>query len=84
MDLQSRNLSEDEVLALNRGICPDCGGSNLLGGPSAGLSQNVGCTVCGSEFAYVAAAPVMSTRNSPKGKPDRERIKSIYGIEIPE
>lgn len=30
--------------------CPDCGGSDFIGGPRGGLSQNTSCADCGSEF----------------------------------
>lgn len=32
------------------GICPDCGKSELLSGPSGGMSMNVGCNSCLMEF----------------------------------
>lgn len=32
------------------GLCPDCGRAELLGGPSGGMSQNIGCNHCLMEF----------------------------------
>lgn len=32
------------------GTCPDCGKKELLGGPSGGMSQNIGCNYCLMEF----------------------------------
>lgn len=32
------------------GTCPDCGKKELLGGPSGGMSQNIGCNSCLMEF----------------------------------
>ena len=30
--------------------CPDCGGKEFIPGPRGGLSQNMTCSGCGSEF----------------------------------
>lgn len=35
---------------IERGQCPDCGESDLLSGPSGGMSLNVGCNNCLMEF----------------------------------
>jgi hypothetical protein len=34
------------------GCCPDCGGTEFLDGPRAGMSQNIKCAraICGAEF----------------------------------
>lgn len=34
----------------NKECCPDCGGSEFLDGPRGGLSQNMACAGCGSEY----------------------------------
>ena len=31
-------------------VCPKCGSTDFLGGPSGGLSQNILCKKCGTEF----------------------------------
>lgn len=46
-------LDDDaELTAWFRGreCCPDCGGSDFLVGPRGGLSQNMSCAGCGSEY----------------------------------
>jgi hypothetical protein len=76
------NLSKRETRRLANGRCPDCNGERLRAGPCAGMSQNIACALCGSEFVFVDAAPGLSTRNTQKGRPDRERLKAVYGIEL--
>lgn len=34
----------------NNECCPDCGGSEFLDGPRGGLSRNMSCAGCGSEY----------------------------------
>jgi DNA-directed RNA polymerase subunit RPC12/RpoP len=46
-DLKQRGL---ESFAENPARCSDCGSKNFYGGPEGGLSQNVKCVDCGSEF----------------------------------
>jgi hypothetical protein len=43
-----RNVDELETLRL--GVCPDCLSKEFLEGPSSGLSRNVKCSNCDSEF----------------------------------
>lgn len=43
------SLDRDKRL-IAQGMCPDCEKSELLGGPSGGMSQNVGCNNCLMEF----------------------------------
>ena len=38
-----------EAIAVKH-CCPDCGGEEFLMGPRGGLSQNIKCGGCGSEF----------------------------------
>lgn len=40
----------NDVNAMREGRCPDCGASELLAGPSGGISQNIGCNNCLMEF----------------------------------
>lgn len=42
--------SDPLTTTLNQNKCPDCGGSNFLDGPSGGMSQNIECANCGSDF----------------------------------
>ena len=58
-----------ESLNINR--CPDCGGEKFLAGPEGGLSQNIKCANCGSEFNYCPPCTVM-----PSGY--AERINSSW------
>ncbi|NTF17382.1 hypothetical protein G6L37_03000 [Agrobacterium rubi] len=43
---------DDELTSWFRGkmCCPDCGEKEFLPGPRGGLSQNMSCVGCGSEF----------------------------------
>lgn len=41
---------ERDKRRIEKGECPDCGSKELLGGPSGGMSQNVGCNHCLMEF----------------------------------
>jgi hypothetical protein len=43
-----------ELLA-KHGICPDCGNSHFLRGPSGGASDNIECGPCGSRFNIAVA-----------------------------
>jgi len=65
--------------------CPDCGHDGLVAGPRGGGSRNEACPVCGAEFNVVRFdGPIaMATRNSPQGKPDRERLRAVFRIELP-
>lgn len=41
--------------ALAKGICPDCGSGDFYEGPRGGLSVNIKCAGCGSEFNVAMA-----------------------------
>jgi DNA-directed RNA polymerase subunit RPC12/RpoP len=43
-----------QLNALNRGRCPDCGGTRFHEGPHGSGSVNVKCAGCGSKFCYQA------------------------------
>ena len=67
-------LSDDErmIEALDRNECPDCGAkSPFLGGPCGGMSQNILCDECGSEFNYCRDFVSLSHRNSDHFRPER-------------
>ena len=70
-------LGHDSAIShsLGRGVCPDCGSTKLRGGPQGGLSQNVLCENCRTEFN----AGIISERLA---KPcDLQRQKDVYGLE---
>lgn len=46
-------LTGQEVVALDAGKCPDCGGTKFLEGPHGGLSVNIKCAKCGARFNIV-------------------------------
>lgn len=62
----------------NHLLCPDCHQSSLLAGPSGGMSQNVACESCYSEFnfAMLDHPPLVMER---MGKLCMARAQ-IYGI----
>lgn len=68
------DLSQYEHQSLLVGRCPDCNSDDLRAGPCGGLSQNVMCGDCTSEFNV---SPVMSERLSPAGKGIRT---GMYGV----
>lgn len=72
------NVSSWEFDRLRHGRCPDCGGC-LYAGPEGGMSVNVACDKCGSEFNL---SPVMAHRNSVKGSPDLVRLRQVFGIDL--
>jgi DNA-directed RNA polymerase subunit RPC12/RpoP len=46
-------LTALEVMMLDDGKCPDCGGTRFLEGPHGGMNVNVKCAGCGSKFNLV-------------------------------
>lgn len=44
------DVTEEELAALKKNECPDCGESKWLMGPKGGHSQNVKCGGCGARF----------------------------------
>lgn len=46
-------LTAQEVAALDKGTCPDCGGHKFLEGPHGGVSVNIMCDGCGAKFNIV-------------------------------
>jgi uncharacterized protein (DUF983 family) len=49
-------MIETGLEPLSDRVCPDCGRSRFLRGPSGGLSVNVECAACGQRF-NIALAP---------------------------
>jgi hypothetical protein len=76
-----------ECLARNR--CPDCGagrnGYPFIDGPRGGLSRNIACQWCGSEFNVTGRSGriIWAHRNSTQGRPDRQRLSEVFGIILP-
>lgn len=55
------DLTREQAYLLNHALrCPDCGMEDFLGGPRAGIAQNILCHYCGSEFCY--APPFLPNR----------------------
>jgi hypothetical protein len=46
-------LNEAHILALDLGLCPDCGRNQLTEGPRGGCSTNIYCDLCGAGFNMV-------------------------------
>jgi len=44
------DLAIEEETKLRKGTCPDCGRTNFLKGPEAGLCTNIKCAGCGAQF----------------------------------
>jgi hypothetical protein len=42
----------DSTIGIKQGHCPDCGSTVFLEGPRGGLSVNIRCNFCGSEFGF--------------------------------
>ena len=60
MSTQAETIPFDAIrLSLNAGQCPDCGGKKFLAGPEGGLTQNIKCAACGSEFNFCPPCYVM-------------------------
>jgi len=75
--------SQAETNLIHNLICPDCLSKNrLFSGPTGGLSVNIACGDCGSEFNIMG--PFGVDRISTKGKPDIARLKSAYRIVLDE
>jgi hypothetical protein len=66
-------LTPEKHELLVRGQCPDCGGRDFRLGPRGGLSRNILCVSCRTEFNH---GPVMTERLGC----DRMRQLEIYGI----
>lgn len=57
--------------------CPEClSKDTLLAGPEGGMSRNIACKFCGSEFNFTPALRSLE----PYGTLSPERGLSIYGI----
>lgn len=83
-DLTPLPEQADDLLAM--GICPDCAMPGcLVDGPRGGMMQNVACRSCGSEFniGRFRGEIVISHRNTEPGEPNRDRLRKVFGIELP-
>lgn len=43
-------ISSHDFDVLIKGSCPNCGGRNFKGGPRGGMSRNILCANCKTEF----------------------------------
>ena len=76
-------LSRSVASLLVEGRCPDCAEpSAFVEGPHGGLSINIACRACGAEFTFCPFAPTLSHRTGEPWLPDRERLRSVFGIEL--
>jgi hypothetical protein len=78
-------LTEEErhfISGLAQGYvtCPDCEQGGLLSGPSGGMSQNVMCENCESEFnlTFVGEQCIFAERISNAGPRDAGDRKGLY------
>lgn len=69
----------NDVNSMSEGRCPDCGASELLAGPSGGMSQNVGCNNCLMEFNVHHGIGTGVFGVDRTGKMDMTRA-SVFGI----
>lgn len=75
--MKPSELTEAENLKLTEdSVCPDCGARLLIFGPRGGLTRNVICAGCRTEFN---ASLISSERI---GQPcDTERAKRVYNLD---
>ena len=66
---------------LAAGYCPDCESGIMYQGPSGGMSTNVACETCGSEF-NLTMLPGMTERISTRGQPRIQRLQDVYHITL--
>lgn len=71
-------LNAFEYGALVQYQCPDCN-ADIISGPTGGMSMNVACSGCGSEFNFTPAIGA-ADRNSTRGEPNLDRLSKIFGI----
>lgn len=58
--------------------CPNCHEEDcLIGGPCGGMSQNVGCANCGTEFNVTPALGLVERT----GKMPDDRARIVFGID---
>ena len=76
-------LTGDESLWIYAtATCPDCGIGELRNGPEGGISRNVACVNCGSEFNIVwLDTCCLGDRISDPGPRDIGDRKMFYGLE---
>ncbi len=71
---------ERDIERIKQSRCPDCGEKTLLEGPSGGMSMNIACNSCLSEFNVgfgFGTGPFMVDRS---GKLTEQRAK-VFGIQ---
>lgn len=71
---------DPDVLAMNDGQCPECRkNSTLLAGPSGGMSQNVLCNHCLTEFNVMFGFGTGALKVDRTGKATESRA-AVFGI----
>ena len=60
VDLAEKVSEKDEESKYIKPVCFDCGGTDFLEGPSAGVITNIKCAAkdCGSEYRYTGFGPM--------------------------
>lgn len=90
LDIQIKEMQTDgrtsqekaDIAAMEKGVCPDCGESSLLAGPSGGMSQNVACNGCLHEFnVHKGFQGILGVDRS--GRMTKERAH-VFGISAEE
>lgn len=82
-------LEKHEIELIRQGGCPDClDQGTLVWGPRGAGMVNMACSNCGGEFNVggLSSDParfIAGHRNSVKGQPDAERLRDVFGIELP-
>jgi hypothetical protein len=76
---KERLEAQDLAVAMGpEGKCPKCGGKAWIGGPEGGMSQNMLCSLCLSEFNVLCyAGQYLSCEPIDRTIEDR---KHFYGI----
>ena len=67
----TETLTEDELLRMSMGLCPDCGYRGFLLGPRGGAAQNIECgsLACRSRFNVTNMGWQMIVMGQRLGKP---------------
>lgn len=79
-------MSEDALALLEQGSCPDCHKHGMVPGPKGGVCTNEACPHCGTEFnvGRVGGKVVMAHHNPMTGGINRERLRTVFGIVLPD
>ncbi len=78
-EYRAERCANSELMQLDNHVCPDCGIGPLLTDRSRGRRINYACGQCGAEFLR---SPYYGKRNSDRGKPNRYRLKYVFGINV--